>query len=383
MNLPPCTPLTSIQAVTDELIIGMLSGTSRDGVDAVLVNFSQAKMEILHAVCTPYPTAIKTTLDQLIDTGKPPAKAVENLLDENLGRFFARIAQNLLRDTGMETRDIRAIGSHGQTVWHDPNGEPAITIQLGKPEFIAKGTSCTVVANFRQADLQAGGQGAPLAPLLHQKLFQSESENRAVLNLGGIANLTLLPAAGGVSGYDCGPGNCLMDIWTQKHLHQNYDKNGNWASKGETDNKLLSTLLDDPYFKLPPPKSTGLEYFNQQWLDEKLSRSTLEPIDVQSTLAELTASSVVESLEGAALPDRLLVCGGGTHNHHLMRRLAAALPDVIVESTKRYGVDPDWVEGLLFAWLAHERLNESKQDTPAITGADRPVLLGDIHHSKS
>lgn len=367
--------------MSDELFIGMLSGTSRDGVDAVLVNFNREKMEILHAACTPYPTAIKTSLDQLIETGAPPAKDIASLLDESLGRFFARVAQNLLRDTGMETRDIRAIGSHGQTVWHAPGGENPVTIQLGKPELIAKGTSTVVVADFRSADLQAGGQGAPLAPLLHQRLFQSKKENRAVLNLGGIANLTLLPASGGVSGFDCGPGNCLMDMWTQRHLQKDYDDNGSWASKGSVDTDLLEHLLDDPYLRLPPPKSTGLEYFNIHWLDNKLAGTDTEPADVQSTLAEFTAISIADCLRDSAEPDRLLVCGGGAHNRYLMRRIAATLPDVIVESTKRYGVDPDWVEGLLFAWLARERLNNVEQDTAAITGANHPVLLGTIHQA--
>jgi anhydro-N-acetylmuramic acid kinase len=371
--------------MSDELFIGMLSGTSRDGVDAVLVNFNQEKMEILHAVCTPYPTAIKTTLDQLLETGAPPSGDVETLLDENLGRFFARTAQNLLRDTGMETRDIRAIGSHGQTVWHDPDSENPITIQLGKPELITRGTNTTVVADFRSADLQAGGQGAPLAPLLHQKLFQSSTENRVVLNLGGIANISLLPAAGGVSGFDCGPGNCLMDLWTQRHLQKDYDNNGKWASRGAIDKGLLARLLDDPYFRLPPPKSTGLEYFNALWLDDKLglddklADSAIEPADVQCTLAELTAVSIANDLGESIEPNRLLVCGGGAHNRYLMRRIAAALPDVIVESTSRYGVDPDWVEGLLFAWLARERLNGSAQNTTPITGAGHSVLLGSIH----
>jgi len=363
----------------DELFIGMLSGTSRDGVDAVLVNFSHDKMEILHAVCTPYPTAIKATLDQLIETGAPPSDEVATLLDENLGRFFARTAQNLLRDTGMETCDIHAIGSHGQTVWHQPDGYNPVTIQLGKPELIAKGTSSTVVADFRSADLKAGGQGAPLAPLLHQRLFQSKTENRAVLNLGGIANLTFLPASGGVSGFDCGPGNCLMDMWTRRHLQKDYDNNGNWASKGIIDTELLEKLLDDPYLKLPPPKSTGLEYFNIHWLDSKLAGSATEPVDVQCTLAEFTAVSIANCFPHPNSARRLLVCGGGAHNAYLMRRIAASLPNVIVESTNRYGVDPDWVEGLLFAWLARERLNHVKQNTTAITGANHPVLLGTIH----
>ncbi len=365
--------------MTDELIIGMLSGTSRDGVDAVLVNFSGKSMNMLHATCTPYPPAIKQKLDQLLETGAPPSKDVASLLDETLGRFFARIVQNLVREAGMEMRDIRAIGSHGQNVWHQPWGEHPVSIQLGRLGLIAKNTSTTVVGNFRSADVQAGGQGAPLAPLLHQQLFFNDDEDRAILNLGGIANLTILPAAGDVSGYDCGPGNCLMDAWTGRHLQKDYDENGRWAAKGQVDSCLLASMLNDDYFNKPPPKSTGLEYFNISWLDKFLLESTLEEADVQATLTELTALSVANSLNGSGMPVRLLVCGGGAHNLFLIRRLTAALPDVIVDTTTRYGADPDWLEGLLFAWLARERLNGREQDTPLITGADHPVLLGDIH----
>jgi len=367
----------------DEHFIGMLSGTSRDGVDTVLVNFSHGSMSILHASCVPYPPAIKQKLDQLLETGKPPAKDVTSLLDETLGRFFARTAQNLVREAGMEMRDIRAIGSHGQNVWHEPWGESPVSIQLGRPDLIAKNTNTTAVGNFRSADVQAGGQGAPLAPLLHQEIFHNEQEDRAVLNIGGIANLTILPAKGGVAGYDCGPGNCLMDAWTRRHLRKDYDGNGRWASKGQVNPELLERLLKDTYFSQPPPKSTGLERFNISWLEiilnGMLADSSMQEVDVQTTLAELTAVSIANSLRNSFEPARLLVCGGGVHNAFLMRRLAAALPDVIVESTARFGADPDSVEGLLFAWLARERLNERVQNTPPVTGARNPVLLGDVH----
>ncbi len=363
----------------DELIIGMLSGTSRDGVNAVLVNFNHGSMDLLHALSTPYPPAIKLTLEQLLETGKPPSEAVANLLDDNLGRFFARIAQNLVREAGMEMRDIRAIGSHGQNVWLQPQGENPVSIQLGKGELIAKNTGTTVVNNFRNSDIQSGGQGAPLAPLLHQQLFRSANEDRAVLNIGAIANLTVLPVSGKITGFDCGPGNCLMDAWTRLNLHKDYDDKGNWARKGDLDSSLLGRLLGDPYFHLPAPKSTGLEHFNMNWLNKALADKDPKPVDVQATLAELTALSVANSLADFTLPRRLLVCGGGAHNAYLMRRIAAALPETVVESTTRYGAEPDWVEGLLFAWLARERLNKSAQDTRLITGANRPVLLGDIY----
>ena len=364
--------------MNDELIIGMLSGTSRDGVDAVLVNFSRGSMNILHAMCTPYPPAIKMTLDQLLATRRPPTRDVASLLDENLGRFFARNAQNLVRETGMEMRDIRAIGSHGQNVWHEPRGENPVTIQLGNGNVIAGNTGTTVVTDFRSADVRAGGQGAPLAPLLHRHLFHNKTEDRAVLNIGGIANLTILPSGGGVTGFDCGPGNCLMDGWTSRHLQKGFDRNGSWAAKGRVDRNLLDRMLQDPYFDTAPPKSTGLEYFNSAWLENVLQGSALDEVDVQTSLAELTVQSVVRSLQRTGLPRRLLVCGGGAHNTFLLSRMAAVLPDVVVETTARYGADPDWVEGLLFAWLARERLDGRAQDTPPITGASHAVLLGEI-----
>ena len=365
--------------MTDELIIGMLSGTSRDGVDAVLVNFNNGSMDILHAICAPYPSAIQLTLDQLLETGAPPAKQVAELLDENLAFFFARVAQNLVRETGLEMRDIKAIGSHGQNVWHQPGAKNPVTIQLGRGDLIARNTSTTVVNDFRVADVEAGGQGAPLAPLLHRGLFHNDNEDRAVVNIGGIANLTILPAQGTVTGFDCGPGNCLMDCWTRRHLQKKYDDLGRWAATGELDTALLSHMLADPYFRKSPPKSTGLEYFSLTWLDKMLGETSPTAVNVQATLAELCAQSIADSLAVTGLPDRLLVCGGGVHNAFLMQRIAVALPSVAVESTARHGADPDWVEGLMFAWLAREGLAGHVQDTPPITGSVHPVLLGNIH----
>ena len=365
--------------MTDELFIGMSPGTRHDGVDAVLVSFSNGSMDLLHAVCTPYPAAIKTTLGQLLETGVPPTQKASGLLDENLAYFFARVAQNLARETGLEMRDIRAIGSHGQNVWHEPRGENPMTIQLGRGDLIARNTGTTVINNFRGADVKAGGEGAPLAPLLHHSLFHSDMENRAIVNLGSIAKLTILPAKGGVTGYDCGPGNCLMDGWIKRQLQKDYDNDGRWAAKGEVDIQLLGRMLSDPYFSLPLPRSAGMEYFNQSWLDQKIGQTPPTPIDVQTTLAELCAQNITLSLAGAGRPDRLMVCGGGVHNVFLMQKIAGALPDVVVESTAMHGTDPDWVACSLFAWLARERLAGRAQNTMVITGADHPVLLGDLH----
>lgn len=365
--------------MTDELIIGMLSGTSRNGVDAVLVSFNNNSMDILHATATPYPAAIKQTLDQLLETDTAANHKVAELLDDNLAFFFARVAQDLVRTTGLEMRDIRAIGSHGQKAWHQPRGENPVSIQLGNGKLIARNTGTTVVNNFRRTDIEAGGEGAPLSSLLHRDLFLSDSENRAVLNIGGIASLTMLQSSALVTGFDCGPGNCLMNAWTRRQLQKDFDDGGRWAAKGELDTGLLSRMLADPYFRKSPPKSTGLEYFNLSWLDQMLGEAPPDPVNVQTTLAELCAQNVADSLAIAGLPDRLLVCGGGVHNAFLMRRIATALPEVVVESTARYGTDPDWVEALLFAWLARESLSVHVQDTPLITDSDHPVLISDIH----
>ena len=360
------------------LIIGMVGSASSDRVDTVLVDFERQSMNIVHARCVPYPVAIRSTLDRLIETGQPAAEHIASLLHEQLGRFFARTAQDLVRECGMEMRDIAAIGSHGQTVWHGPGDDRRASIRLGNPALIARSTATMAVANFEAADLRCGGQGAPLAPLLHRRLFYRDNENRAVLNLGGIANLTLLPASGTVTGFDCGPGNCLMDAWARRHLQQPFDQNGAWAAKGAVNGDLLRKMLGDPYFGLAPPRRTGVEYFNLGWVDQSLSGTNTDAVDIQATLAELTAVSMADSLHQQGAPNRLLVCGGGVHNQYLMRRIRAALPDVIVESTAFHGTDPDWVEGLLFAWLARERLEEKIQDTPPITGAREAVLLGDI-----
>lgn len=367
--------------MSQELYIGMISGTSRDGADAALVRFTDNWPEVIEADCVPYSPNLTAALREVVATGQRPTPEEEVSLDQPLAAHFSRVAAALLKKAGVKPEDVAAIGSHGQTVWHDPEGDDPETIQLGNPESIARQTGIVTVGDFRQADMEAGGQGAPLAPLLHRALFSpaihSGTGRGAVLNLGGIANISILGVSGSVSGFDTGPANCLMDAWIGSNLNQAFDRDGCWANSGQVSRRLLESMLSDPFFSKEAPKSTGIEYFNAAWLAQKLEGENLDAADVQATLAELTAVSVTNQVKRYS-PEEVLVCGGGTHNAYLMQRLQANLPGIPLRSTIFRGLDPDWIEAILFAWLARERLAGHLLDTGSITGARKPVLLGKI-----
>lgn len=366
-----------------ELYIGMISGTSRDGADAALVCFEEDRPEIIEAICIPYPPGLARALDRLVSSGRRPLRVELEELDQPLADHFSGTAMQLLEKASMSEQAITAIGSHGQTVWHDPDGAKPESIQLGSPHRIAQRTGILTVGNFRQADMEAGGQGAPLAPLLHQALFRPSVEpalgTRVVLNLGGIANISIIDGNGKVSGFDTGPANCLMDAWVGIHRGEAFDRDGRWADGGRCLSSLLDSLLSDPYFQRSAPKSTGVEYFNLAWLESFIHGSNHDPRDVQATLAELTAVSVTNAMRQHN-PADVLICGGGAHNRHVFLRLQELLPGIPVKSTADFGLAPDWVEAALFAWLARERLAERPLDTRDITGARNPVLLGLIAH---
>jgi anhydro-N-acetylmuramic acid kinase len=373
--------------VNAPVYIGLISGTSRDGLDAALVSLDNGSPRLLHALCRPYPEALRIRLDalifRLVEAGRRPSPPETGRLDEALGEFFAETSQALLSEAGLPAERVRAIGSHGQTVWHEPSGPSPLSVQLGNPDVLQRLTGIPVVSDFRTADVEAGGQGAPLAPLLHRALFQAGAPC-AVVNLGGIANVTLLTGEGDMLGFDTGPANCLLDAWHQRHRGTPFDDRGAWAAGGTLLPALLGRLLDDGYFPQPPPKSTGLETFNLAWLEGRLQGDEA-PRDVQRTLVELTVRTVADGLErgGRFAPAHpaeaeILVCGGGVHNPFLMDRLGDALSPSPVRSTSSRGIDPDWVEATLFAWLAHERLEGRELATGPITGARRPVMLGRI-----
>jgi len=364
-----------------EHYIGLMSGTSLDGVDAVLARFPETDPpRLLASHRQPMPEALREALLRLMANRSPHPLQCLGELDHLLGALFAEATENLLEKAGMETAAVRAIGSHGQTVWHRPTGPNPFTLQIGDPNLIAERSGITTVADFRRRDMAAGGQGAPLAPTFHAAYLHSTRESRAVLNLGGMANLTCLPLSGSPCGFDTGPANVLLDLWAGLHLGAPFDAEGRWAASGTSDPTLLSAMLEEPYFHLAPPKSTGREQFNLTWMERHLADRPLAPADVQATLLELTARSVADALAAhAPATRRLLVCGGGIHNGALMERLAALLPGTVVESTACHGIDPDWLEALAFAWLARETLAGRPGNLPTVTGAGRAVVLGGVY----
>lgn len=358
-----------------------------DGVDGALVRFTGGEVEVLAADCLPYPDKLATALKRAI--AAPETLNVIDLgrLDAAVGDHFAVAAKRLTDAAGCAPGDLAAIGSHGQTIYHDVDARPVISQQIGDPNRIAEALGVPVVADFRRRDTIAGGQGAPLASALHAAYLRDPQEDRAVLNLGGIANLTLMPAEASapVSGFDTGPANCLMDEWIARHQQASYDDNGVWAAAGRVDEQLLERWLADSYFERPPPKSTGREHFNLGWATREEAVAGLPPEDVQATLATLTAESIARALQ-ANLPGcrRVLTCGGGVHNEHLMatieQRLKARVDgDMRLESSACCGLDPDWVEAILFAWLARQTLAGRPGNLPSVTGAAGPRVLGAVY----
>jgi len=359
--------------VSAALYVGLMSGTSLDGIDAVLADLAGKSPRLVAGEHRPFPAELRAALLELNAPGGDEIDRAARLANE-LARQYAAAVGALLGKAGKSARDIRALGCHGQTVRHRP--ERGYTVQLGNAALLAELSGITVVADFRSRDVAAGGQGAPLAPAFHAAVFRQPREERAVLNVGGIANVTRLPAAGPISGYDCGPGNCLMDLWAQKHLGAPHDADGAWAAGASADAALLQRLLDEPYLKRPAPKSTGRELFNAGWLDSRLRGEA--PQAVQATLLEFTARCAAEACRGAA---RVIVCGGGAANGALMRRLAALLAPAPVESSERHGIAPDQVEALAFAWLARQGLDGTAIDLAAVTGARGARILGAVYRA--
>ena len=368
-----------------ELYIGVMSGTSLDGVDTALVAFETEQIsqpELLATDAFPMPDSLKAAL---LDVCMGQATNLKQIgqLDHQLGHLFADAVNQLLEKADVEASEITAVGNHGQTVFHQPDGDYPFTMQLGDANIVAAKTGITTVADFRRKDMALGGQGAPLVPAFHKGLFSQQESTTVVLNIGGIANISVLRPELPVIGYDTGPGNMLMDAWVYLHHGQKYDQDGAFAASGSVNQPLLSKLMADPYLSRPYPKSTGREHYNLPWLEGQLTglAEVVSEPDVQATLLQFTAQTIVEQVAHFAQghQPQLLVCGGGVNNPLLMQRLAELLPDWSVANTRDAGVDPDYMEAMAFAWLARQRVHGQPSNVPEVTGASALASLGVIY----
>ena len=364
--------------------VGLMSGTSVDGIDAALVDFDTSPPTLVAAQMLPWPTELQRRITHTIEQHRNISLEELGQLDSAIGIQLAAAARAIIEKSSLKAALIEAIGSHGQTLFHAPDGTNGFSMQAGDPNRIAEETGITTVADFRRRDIAAGGQGAPLVPAFHQTLFYQPGRKRVILNIGGIANITVLAAhTNATTGFDTGPGNILLDSWFRKHHGKGFDRNGDWGSSGRLHRPLLDELLAHPFFLQPPPKSTGRETFHLNWLEQVLDRigsETIQPQDVQRTLAEFTAASITLAIQQyAENTEQVLVCGGGIHNHCLMRRLETMLSPRAVESTTKHGLHPDWIEAVAFAWLAKQTLEDHAGNLPAVTGARHPVILGAIY----
>ncbi|MGK0599702.1 anhydro-N-acetylmuramic acid kinase [Yokenella regensburgei] len=358
--------------------IGVMSGTSLDGVDVVLAAIDEHRVAQLASLSYPIPAPLKEGI-LAICQGQQLTLSQLGRLDTQLGRLFADAVLALMNQERLLAEDVVAIGCHGQTVWHEPTGAAPHTMQIGDNNQIVARTGVSVVGDFRRRDMALGGQGAPLVPAFHDALLSHPAERRMVLNIGGIANLSLLVPGLPVRGYDTGPGNMLMDAWIWRRRGLPYDKDAEWANSGKVNLSLLQDMLSDPWFALPAPKSTGREYFNLSWLERQLSRHpNLQAQDVQATLTELTAVTISEQVLLSGGCERLLVCGGGSRNPLLMSRLSALLPGTEVTTTDDAGISGDDLEGLAFAWLAWRTINGLPGNLTSVTGASEASVLGAI-----
>lgn len=362
--------------MTRQLFVGLMSGTSLDGVDAVLADFGGAKPELLGNASIPFDAALRRELLELNTSGADEIERAARAGNQLAQTYAAAVAEVLARPA-IRIAEVRAIGCHGQTVRHRP--ERGYTTQIGNAALLAELTGICVVADFRSRDVAAGGQGAPLVPAFHATVFADAAEDRVAINLGGIANLTFLPRSGGVTGFDSGPGNCLLDLWASRHLGTSHDDRGNWAAAGRVIPQLLERMLKEPYFAVLPPKSTGRDLFNESWLQGSLTGGESAQA-VQATLLELTVRSIANAI-ARHCPGvrRLIVCGGGAKNVALMRRLGEIAAPAVLETSDRHGLDPQLVEAAAFAWLAKQALDGEPGNLPAVTGARAARVLGAIY----
>ena len=366
--------------------IGLMSGTSLDGIDAALIDVDgDNTVQFVSSVSAAIPAELKADILQLCSTSDGEIELLGRT-DREIARVFANAALQLCNTAKLNPKDITAIGSHGQTVRHRPpdstrHHTQAFTLQIGDPNTIAEISGITTIGDFRRRDIAAAGQGAPLVPAFHAAVFASQTEDRVILNIGGMANISLLQKNGDVIGFDTGPGNVLMDSWIKTSLNQDFDRDGNWAASGTSDDALFQHLLNTDFYRQTGPKSTGREQFNLQTILDTLEKfPSMAPNDVQATLLELTARSICDAIEKtSANRAPVFLCGGGSANLALRKRIAELLPQRSVTDTQQLGIPPDWVEAVAFAWLAKQTLSRLPGNIPAVTGAKGPRILGAIY----
>lgn len=353
-----------------------MSGTSLDGIDAVLVDLSSPYPELVSRYYLPYDEALKLSVLEL-HTPSSGELHQSQLIGNRLAQQYALAVNALVDQSGYAPSQIQAIGCHGQTVRHCP--EQGYTLQIGNAALLAELTGISVVSDFRNRDIAAGGQGAPLVPAFHDKILRHTDRHRVIVNIGGISNLTNLKPATPTSGFDCGPGNLLMDAWCMRHLHKPFDADGAWAATGTVLPELLDSMMSDSYFALPPPKSCGRDLFNMAWLADKLTGSERAE-DIQATLLEMTCRAIADAIDAlCAGAQEIYLCGGGAHNLSLHSRLASLLPKTSVQATDVLGVDGDYLEAIAFAWLAQQNQLGIPANLPQVTGARHPCILGAIY----
>ena len=365
-----------------KLYIGVMSGTSMDGVDTALVKIDDLNVEMIQHDFYPMPESLKQALLEVSIGQQTNLKQIGEL-DHKLGHLFADAINQLMAKSGRKPEDIRAIGNHGQTVFHQPESDTPFTMQLGDANIITVKTGITTVADFRRRDMALGGQGAPLVPAFHHTIFSPTDSTIVVLNIGGITNISVLQPEKPTLGYDTGPGNILMDAWIHRHLGHKYDRDAAFALSGSVIPELLEKLCSEPYFSQPAPKSSGRELFNLPWLTKHLESfdTCFSAADVQATLAEFTSQTIANEVDKFLFGEHpeLLVCGGGIHNPLLIKRLKELLPDWNIKTTTEKGIDSDYMEAIAFAWLAQRRMDNLPSNLPEVTGASEPASLGVIY----
>lgn len=367
--------------VNPKIVIGTMCGTSMNSLDIVAVEFSANDFAIRATATYALPDDYKSRYLKIINNGGSCTLQELGNLNSWTGQVFADAINLFIADYNLQKDSITAIANHGQTIWHAPNSAHPFSMQLGDSNVIAAVTGIKTVSDFRNADIASGGQGAPLAPLFHKAIFSSSSENRCIVNIGGFSNISILENNKFI-GFDSGPGNCLLDYWMAEHFQQSYDKNGDISKTGKILPELLASCLSDSYFNKPVPKSTGREHFNVAWLNSHLSKfatSNFTPADVLCTLVAITAESIARAIkDNAHHTTKVYICGGGAYNAALLQMLAVYLEQE-PQTTAALGVDPDWVEATLFAWLALQRVSKQAVDLQSITGSQQPVILGAVY----